>query len=232
MKKCKSGCDLKSCFLCTTCIPDWLPAIDANRQNFQYNKGEEIFKEGDPVQGIFFLYSGLVKIHKQWGSDRELIVHFVRKGEILGHRGLGKNLIYPVSATALEPITVCYLNMDFFRSTLKINNNLLFQLMVNCFDELEESEKKMRDLVHLPVKSRVAQALFTLKEKFGNNEEGFIDIALSRHDLASFAGTTYETAFRTLNEFIHDDLIAVENKKIRIINETELYKTINHISIN
>jgi CRP-like cAMP-binding protein len=232
MKKCKSGCDLKSCFLCTTCIPDWLPAIDANRQNFQYNKGEEIFKEGDPVQGIFFLYSGLVKIHKQWGSDRELIVHFVRKGEILGHRGLGKNLIYPVSATALEPITVCYLNMVFFRSTLKINNNLLFQLMVNCFDELEESEKKMRDLVHLPVKSRVAQALFTLKEKFGNNEEGFIDIALSRHDLASFAGTTYETAFRTLNEFIHDDLIAVENKKIRIINETELYKTINHISIN
>ncbi|MCU7550766.1 Crp/Fnr family transcriptional regulator [Chitinophagaceae bacterium LB-8] len=222
MKKCKSGCDLKSCFLCTMCIPDWLPAIDANRQNFLYNKGEVIFKEGDPVQGIFFLYSGLVKIHKQWGSDRELIVHFVRKGEILGHRGLGKNLIYPVSATALEPITVCYLPLSFFKSTLKVNNELLFQLMVNCFDELEESEKKMRDLVHLPVKSRVAQAIFTLKEKFGYNEEGFIDIALSRHDLASFAGTTYETAFRTLNEFINDDLIEMSNKKIRIKNEKEL----------
>jgi CRP-like cAMP-binding protein len=222
MKKCKSGCDLNSCFLCTTCLPDWLPAIDANRQNFQFNKGEVIFNEGDPVLGIYFLYSGLVKIHKQWGSDRELIVHFVRKGEILGHRGLGKNLIYPVSATALESITVCYLSMDFFRSTLKVNNNLLFQLMVNCFDELEESEKKMRDLVHLPVRSRVAQALFTLREKFGSTEEGFINIGLSRHDLASFAGTTYETAFRTLNEFIHDDLIEVANKKIRIKNENEL----------
>ena len=222
MKKCKSGCDLNSCFLCTTCLPDWLPAIDANRQNFQFNKGEVIFNEGDPVQGIYFLYSGLVKVHKQWGSDRELIVHFVRKGEILGHRGLGKNLIYPVSATALEPITVCYLSMDFFRSTLKVNNNLLFQLMVNCFDELEESEKKMRDLVHLPVRSRVAQALFKLREKFGSTEEGFINIAISRHDLASFAGTTYETAFRTLNEFIHDDLIEVSNKRIRINNETEL----------
>jgi CRP/FNR family transcriptional regulator len=222
MKKCKSSCDLKSCFLCTTCIPDWLPALDANRQNFQFNKGEIIFKEGDPVQGIFFVYEGLVKIHKQWGSDRELIVHFVRKGEILGHRGLGKNLIYPVSATALEPITVCFLNIDFFRSTLKVNNNLLFQLMVNCFDELEESEKKMRDLVHLPVKSRVAQALFSLKEKFGYNAEGFITVSLSRHDLASFAGTTYETAFRTLNEFINDGFIEVVNKKIRIINEAGL----------
>jgi CRP-like cAMP-binding protein len=232
MKKCKSGCDLKSCFLCSTCLPDWIPAIEAHRQNFQYNKGEVIFNEGDPVQGIFFLYSGLVKIHKQWGNDRELIVHFVRRGEILGHRGLGRNLVYPVSATALEPITVCYLPMDFFRNTLRVNNGLLFQLMVNCFDELEESERKMRDLVHLPVRSRVAQVLFILKEKFGYNEEGFIDIALSRHDLASFAGTTYETAFRTLNEFIHDNLIEVENKKIRIINEAELYKTINLIPIN
>ena len=229
MKKCKSGCDLNSCFLCTTCLPDWLPAIDANRQNFQFNKSEVIFNEGDPVQGIYFLYSGLVKVHKQWGSDRELIVHFVRKGEILGHRGLGKNLIYPVSATALEPITVCYLSMDFFRSTLKVNNNLLFQLMVNCFDELEESEKKMRDLVHLPVRSRVAQALFTLREKFGSTEEGFINISISRHDLASFAGTTYETAFRTLNEFINDDLIEVLNKKIRIKNEKELYNLMINI---
>ncbi len=228
MKKCKSSCDLKSCFLCTTCIPDWLPAIDANRQNFQYNKGEIIFKEGDPVEGIFFLYSGLVKVHKQWGSDRELIVHFVRKGEILGHRGLGKNLVYPVSGTALEPITVCFLKMDFFRNTLKVNNDLLFQLMVNSFDELEGSEKRMRDLIHLPVKSRVAQAIFKLKEMFGCDDEGFITISLSRHDLASFAGTTYETAFRTLNEFINDDLIEVSNKKIRIINEAELLNSTMH----
>jgi CRP/FNR family transcriptional regulator len=231
MKKLKSGCDLKSCFLCTSCIPDWLPALDANRQCFQFDKGEVIFKEGDPVEGIFFVYSGLIKIHKQWGSERELIVHFVRKGEILGHRGLGKNQVYPVSATALEPISVCFLKMDFFRSTLKLNNEFLLQLMTNCIDELEESEKRMRDLVHLPVRSRVAQALITLKEKFGLTDDRFININLSRLDLASFAGTTYETAFRTLNEFLQEDLIEVSGKRIKILNATELQNKLNDIQV-
>lgn len=222
MKKSKNDCDLKSCFLCTTCIPDWIPAIDANRKTFQFDKGETVFKEGDPVLGIYFVYSGLLKIHKQWGTDRELIVHFVKAGNILGHRGLVSNLVYPVSATALEPLTVCYFEMPFFKSTLLVNNKLLFQLMTNCLDELEESEKRMRNLVHLPVKGRVSQALIALKEKFGINSEGFIGVTLSRQDLASYAGTTYETVFRMMSEFINENLIEVSGKKIRLLNEQAL----------
>ena len=100
MKKSKHDCDLKSCFFCTLCLKDWLPAVDANRKTFHFKKGEVIFKEGDPVTGVYFVYQGKVKVHKQWG-DKELIIRFANQGQIFGHRGLGHNSIYPISGTEL-----------------------------------------------------------------------------------------------------------------------------------
>jgi CRP/FNR family transcriptional regulator len=94
-------------------------------------------------------------------------------------------------------------------------------------DELQESERKMRNLAHMPVKGRVSQALLTLQAKFGITDEGFIDLSLSRQDLASFVGATYETVFRNINELIEETIIETSGKNIRIMNEEKLLAIIN-----
>ena len=221
MKRSKQDCDLKSCFFCTLCLKEWIPAIDLNRKNFQLKKGELLFKEGDKVTGVYFVYSGKVKVHKKWG-DKELIVRFANPGAIVGHRGLGSTSIYPVSATAIEPVTVCFIDLDFFLTTLRVNHEFTYQLMMFFADELQVSERKMRNLAHMSVKGRVAQALITLKERFGLTGEGYINIILSRQDLASFAGTTYETVFRIMNELTQDNIITVSGKNILITNPEKL----------
>jgi CRP-like cAMP-binding protein len=93
-------------------------------------------------------------------------------------------------------------------------------------EELKISEEKMRNMAHMPVKGRIATALLALKEKFGVKEEGSLDITLSRQDLASFVGTTYETVFRVLNEFINESLISVSEKSIAIVSEEGLRQVI------
>ena len=173
------------------------------------------------MTGIYFVFSGKVKVHKKWG-DKELIVRFANQGAIVGHRGLGTSLVYPVSATAIEPVTVCFIDLDFFLATLKVNHDFTYQLMMFFADELQVSERKMRNLAHMSVKGRVAQALLTLRDRFGVTNEGYIDINLSRQDLASFAGTTYETVFRIMNEFTQDDIVSVAGKNIVIKNADKL----------
>jgi CRP-like cAMP-binding protein len=223
MKKSKQ-CDLKSCLFCRLCLPEWLAAVEVNKKNLQIKKGEVIFKEGETMTGIYFVFSGTVKVHKQWGKDKELILRFAKKGDIFGHRGLGKDTVYPISATALENCTVCFLPLDFFLSSLKVNQEFMYQLMLFFAEELKLSESKMRNLAHMPVKGRIAQALLYLHEKFGVSEEGHIDILLSRQDIASYAGTTYETVFRVISEFIENELVEVEGKKITIRNADGLKK--------
>ena len=222
MKQSKQGCDLKGCFFCLGCLPQWLPAVNAARKTFQVKKGEMLFNEGDKVTGVYFINEGKVKVHKKWGADKELIVRFAKKGSIVGHRGLGKNTTYPISATTIEPCTVCFIDMDFFLTTLKVNNEFTYELMMFFADELQLSEKKMRNLAHMSVKGRVAQSLLSLKENFGITKEGYLDIVLSRQDLASFSGTTYETVFRILNELVQDKLITITGKNIVITNEPKL----------
>ena len=198
-----------------------MPAIDANRKTYHYKKGEVIFKEGDPVTGVYFVYNGKVKVHKQWG-DKELIIRFANKGQIFGHRGLGHNNIYPISGTALEPTEACFIDIDFFSTTLKVNHEFLYNLMLFFADDLQESERRMRNLAHMPVRGRLAQALVALEEKFGKTVEGYINIHLSRQDIASYVGSTYETIFRLMNEFIEEDLVEISGKDITIKNNERL----------
>nr|WP_294877073.1 Crp/Fnr family transcriptional regulator [uncultured Pedobacter sp.] len=218
MKKNTKACDLQSCLMCRLVLKEWKLPIENHRKNFLVKKGEVIIKEGDPVNGIYFVNKGKVKIHKTWG-DKELIVRFASNGAIIGHRGLStKSAIFPISATALEATSVCFIDLDFFMSTLKINSDLTFQLMMFYADELQESERRMRNLAHMSVKGRLALSIIQLKDQFGVNDRGHIDIELSRQDLAAFTGTTYETVFRMMNELVREDLISITGKAISVKN--------------
>ncbi|MES2807397.1 MAG: Crp/Fnr family transcriptional regulator [Bacteroidota bacterium] len=185
-------------------------------------KGEVIFKEGDPVKGIFFVNTGIVKVHKRWGADKELILRFASEGLVFGHRALGGDGVYTISATALQAGTISYVDMEFFEATLKVNTDFTYKMLLFFAEELRVSERKMRNLAHMPVKGRVAEALLMLKEQFGLTKDGFINIELSRQDLASFSGATYETVFRVINELINDGLLVLSGKSISIANEERL----------
>ena len=224
MKKVKEGCDLKSCFLCNNCLKDWLPAIDTHKQNFAYKKGEVIFEEGSEVKGIYFLYKGKVKVYRKWGLQKQLILHFAKEGDIIGYRGLGNENIYPVSAAALEDSVLCFLDTSFFETTLRVNHKFTYKLMQFYVNELQHAEKRMRNLAHMDVKGRVAETLLMLKKDFGENKKGFLNITLTKHDLASFAGTTYETFFRIINELSKQKLVKMSGKDIAISNPSNLEK--------
>jgi CRP/FNR family transcriptional regulator len=91
-------------------------------------------------------------------------------------------------------------------------------------EELQKAERRMRDLAHMEVKGRIAGALLDISNKFGTNKEGYISMAISRQDIASYAGTTYETLFKLFNELIENNLIATTGKYIKLKNTNKLHQ--------
>ena len=222
MKKEKNGCALSGCMFCNNTVKEWKPVIEANRKLINYHKNDLIFREGHAVEGMYFVTHGVVKVHKQWTPDKELILRFASQGDIFGHRGMGDESIFPVSATALEDTEVCFIPLEFFYSSLKVNPEFQYSMLMFFAAELKESERRMRDLAHMSVQGRVASALLRLENKFGLDEEGYIYFTPYRQDIAAYAGTTYETLFRTLTVFAHDRLIKTNGKKIGILNHATL----------
>ncbi|WP_214071423.1 Crp/Fnr family transcriptional regulator [Mucilaginibacter sp. dw_454] len=224
MKKVSIIEDTDTCFLCKNCLKEWIPTILAHKKNYKVKKGESIFKEGDAVKGIFFVNSGIVKVHKRWGAEKELILRFASEGMIFGHRALGGDGIYTISATAVQAGIISFVDTDFFETTLKVNADFNYNLLMFLIHDLRVSEQKTRNVAHMPVKGRVADALISLKNQFGLTTDGFINIELSRQDLASFSGATYETVFRVINEMVQEKLLKLSGKSISIINHDKLNK--------
>jgi CRP-like cAMP-binding protein len=210
-------CNLMDCFLCQHCMPEWKELIALKKVTISVKKGRAAFHEGEKVTGIFFLYAGYVKVHKQWVGQKDLILRFATPGDILGHRGLGGIDNYPVTATALEDSQLCYIPNDFLDSSLKANPTLTYKLMHFYAAELHRTEQRMRDMVHMEVKGRIAGALLELAA---------IPLTVTRQDIASYAGTTYETVFKFFNELTKAKTISTSGKQIRIEHPERLKKYI------
>jgi CRP-like cAMP-binding protein len=227
MKESKNLCGLESCFVCRLCTPEWRPAVAAHKKNYIVKKSQMVFREGDPVNGIYFVTKGKVKVHKRWDDEKEVIIRFAQQGDILGHLGLGDTPFYPMSATALEEVELCYLEMPFFRSTLSFNFNVVNELLRFFANEAKESERRMRNLVHMTVKARIAQSFIALKKQFGTDDEGYIAIELSRQDLASFSGSSYETLFKVITELTLQKIIVFSGRKVKLIKEKKLLELVD-----
>ncbi len=222
----KAVCDLASCFLCSHCLPEWKDLIALKKKTRRFRKGENIFPEGGRVEEIFFLVNGFVKVHKKWNDPKDIIVRFAQPGEMLGHRGLNREAIYPVSATALTDVVICFIPMELFDDTLQSNQGLTYRLMQFFSAELQRAETRMRDLVHMDVKGRISQSLFEMEKIFGTNETNQLRVPVSRQDIAAYSGTTYESLFRFFQELAAGGIISSEGKFLRIDKPRALRKFI------
>lgn len=218
----KESCDLSSCFFCTNCISEWKELIAVKKKTIHFKKGELIFKEGNKVNGIYFLYSGAVKVHKQWANQKELIIRFTKQGDILGYRGLAVGDIYPVSATALIESKACFISNSFLETILRTDHAFTYRLMQLYLSELQKAEMRMRNLALMEVNGRIAETLLEILNVFGTNVAGYIAIPVTRQDIAAYAGTTYETVFKFLRSLTIAETISTDGKNIRINDENKL----------
>jgi CRP/FNR family transcriptional regulator len=158
-------------------------------------------------------------VHQSWGEEKEFILRFAAAGSVVGHRGFGTATGFPVSATALEKTRACFITAGFLETALKANPSFCYSMMQLYAAELQKAEQRIHDLAVQPVRTRVADALFSIRESFGADSDGFIRIPITRLDIASYAGTTYEAVFRLMSEWSKAGAITTTGKKFKINNE-------------
>ncbi len=224
MAKKKKDCE-NTCFMCKHIIPAWKELINANREIIKLKKGDQFIQEGTPAEGIYFVQEGVIKVHKHWG-DKESIVRFAKKGNIVGHRGLSSSqTLFPISATALENSEVCFIPIDFFKTILKGNSDFTYEMLLFYADELQISEQKTSNQVQLSVKGRLAWSILQLEQKMGIEGDGYINITLSKTDIAAYIGSTYETIYRMMMELENEKIIETANKRIKILDRQKLIES-------
>lgn len=205
------------------CSSEWMIIYESNKQSINVKAKERIFNEGDPVKGIYFIEEGKVKVISTFNEGDEKILRIAGNDTILGHRGLNYKH-YHISAEALTDTHLTFLPIDIFMKIIKVNPEMSIYLINFLTEELREAEERMRNLLILDPKKRVALLLIKLVDTFGysKSQKNLLEYTLSRTDMANMAGTTYETIIRVLSGFEDMKLIELVGKKIAIKNERKL----------
>ena len=172
-----------------------------------YEKGEMIFREGDPADRIHFVYAGRVKIVKSAGA-RDIILEILGPGEPVGAVAAFERGKFPASAVAIEPSGLVSIPEHDFFALLERRPDMTRRMLGGLTVRLMMLNKRLADMTG-SAESRAARLFLTLAERMGRKtaDGTVIPLALSRQELADLIGTTLETAIRLMSRWQKEGVV-------------------------
>ena len=221
MSKCRQ-CIIKRFNALKTLTHDELEKFSDHKTSLVIRKGENLMTEGNAINGLYCIREGKGKLTKLNTNGKEQIIKFVKGGDILGHRSILSEELVGLNAVALEDMHVCFIPKGDILETIRDNANFSLNMIKNISHQLNEANTLISQMAQKPVKDRLADTLISLEEIFGVDNEGCIDVVLTREEIANTIGTATESAIRLLSNLKKDGVIDLIGKKIKILNKNAL----------
>lgn len=188
-----------------------------------YKKNEFVFKEGEKPSGFLILVEGKVKIFKEGVGGREQIIRMAKPLGVVGHRALLAEENHIATAVTLEQSLICTVSSDFIMNYAIHNSAFSLTIIRLLARELGFSNARTVTLTQKHIRGRLAESLLLLKEKYGFEKDGAtLRVYLSREDIANLSNMTTSNAIRTLSTFAHESVIAIDGRKIKILDPMRL----------
>jgi CRP/FNR family transcriptional regulator len=190
----------------------------------RYDEGSFIFMEGEPAERLVLVISGRVKMVKHSPDGHETILAMFDAGQIVGEVGVLAGGEYPATAQAMEPTTTLSLARRTYVELVRSHSALAWALIEELGHRLQRAHETIRSLAVEKVEQRVARLLLRLAAASGKKENGsvLITIPLTRQEIADMAGTTVETAIRTMSKLRRLGLADDGDTGIRLLRPHQL----------
>ncbi len=168
-----------------------------------YERGDEVFAEGDLPRSFLVIVDGRVKVIKSTPAGKEIILEIFGAGDPFGAVAVYEGYPFPASARALETTRCVVTPRDAFFGLLEQHPSLVRGLLGGLTIRLMELTNRLADLTGARVEERLARLFLKKAEEIGRPERGgtFIPLQLSRQEIADLAGTTIETAIRVMSRW-------------------------------
>ena len=185
-------------------------------KSYNYKKKQLLYHEEEAALYLYYLKSGKVKTFRAHNDGKEYITNVYKTGEFFGVKALFENKNYSDSAIALEDSTIKKVPKEDFLKLVYSNRDISTQFIKLLSSNIEENEKKLISMAYDTVRKRTAQVLIELESQFSKNQDGDVEIKMTREDLASLAGTAIETVIRCLRDLKKEGLIDINGRIVKI----------------
>jgi CRP/FNR family transcriptional regulator, cyclic AMP receptor protein len=190
-----------------------------------WKKNSYIFLQGEPLDNVYFIDDGKVKIYKSDVNGREQIVSILKKGEMFPHVGFFRKGSYPANAEVLEKATLVVVPIAKFENVLIENPELCIKVFNVLGEKIVDLQNRLEEQILNNTYEQIIKLLIRLGDKHGTkNEDGTVILKneFTNKDLANMIGTTRETVSRTLTKMKKEELIEMDEQGNMIIDPETL----------
>lgn len=195
-----------------------------------YDVGETVFHEGEDCKGLYFLQGGLVAVRKIDAEGTQILIRLANPGDTLGYRPLLAGEKHRASAEVIEQARICFLPLSVTKRLLISSPMLGAGFLERTAQALGEADERFFEAVSLPARVRLIHLLLVLRDRCGNiTEDGslFMELPLTRRDIASMLGIRAESLSRLVHEIEKEGLIHFSGNKITIAHPEALLKELD-----
>lgn len=219
----------QNCSISQLCLPftldeNSLTELDSMIERKRpYQRGDALFRAGQPLQSLFAVRSGSVKTYTLDNNGDMQITAFHLPGDLVGFEAIGSG-IHHGYAEAMETSMVCEIPFTHLETLSGQIPALRRQIMRLMSDEITTDKRMLTLLNTRTAEQRLATFLIDLSTRFqtrGLSSKEF-RLTMTRAEIGNYLGLTVETVSRLLGKFQKTGFIAVDGRLITLLEQTAL----------
>jgi CRP/FNR family nitrogen fixation transcriptional regulator len=179
-------------------------AVSGTRRAFE--RGEEIFAEGERCSTFYKVVSGTVRTGKLLADGRRQIDTFHFPGDVFG---LESGESHRLTAEAVDDVVVTAYRRNSFGGIVQADPTFGEQLMISMLSSLDRAHDHMLLLGRKTALEKMASFLLEIADRRASVD--CAELSMQRTDIADHLGLTIETVSRTLTQMVRNGLIRLTN---------------------
>ena len=192
----------------------------------EFHKGEVIVqKDDDEGQTFFIIVSGTAHVSVITPEGKQTILATLKRSDFFGEIAILDGEPRSASVIAAEDCKVFMLYRKPFLDILHRFPKITIQMLIEMSRRLRKSNRQINTLSLISTYGRVAEVILRMAKEQGYRV-GNVTIISNRptHQMiAEMAGTSRETVSRIISTLQKKHYIAIDRKKMTILDEEKLY---------
>lgn len=196
-----------------------LQGLGAFRSCATYPEGAMLLMRGRPVDGIFVILAGGVKISISSGKGATVILGIARPGEILGLSAAITGTPSEITAETTVLSRLCFVRRDDFLHTLNVSGKSCLQVVELLSEQLREAFELIRIIGGAQsARKKLAALLLTWAASLGVRTERGIEIELhvNEEEIGQMIGASRATVSRLLANLKRNRILSVDGSTLYI----------------
>jgi CRP/FNR family cyclic AMP-dependent transcriptional regulator len=184
----------------------------------RWDRGEIVFREGDPGDTCYLLRSGAVLLTREHQDGRMVALAELRAGSLFGELAMFRGEARSATAEAVEAATAVALLAGDVQRLIRRNPDLALKLLASLAERVSRTNERLLQQSFQTVAGRVASAL--LAQTAARQAEGAPDsgvlIRATQAEIAHLAGTSRESASRFLATLERAGVVTLGRGKLTV----------------